>query len=220
MIARMRIFTRASEIENSKLGLVHCYSLAAQSDAPIVFMVHGRAGALEIMAVFRRCIPDEFSIVHVQAPHPDQIGGFSWWDVAEGRHGEKAIKAAPMLVDFVFAFIQGHQLKPKCKIGIGFSQGSGLLSSIGISEPGIFKGIAILAGFAPKGLKPTGTGKLPRFFWAHGSADETIPVAQAREGEAFLKAAGAEIKFIEDAVGHKIGTSGMRELGLWTRGFM
>ena len=123
MIARMRTFTRGSDTENSKLGLVHSYSLAADITAPLVVMVHGRAGSLEIMAIFRRCIPDEFSIVHVQAPLPDQIGGYSWWDVSEGRHGEKAITAAPRLVDFLFGFIKDQQLKPKSKIGIGFLKG-------------------------------------------------------------------------------------------------
>ena len=51
------------------------------ASAPLLYMVHGRAGNIEVMWAFRRTAPETFSLLSVEAPQPDPVGGYSWWQV-------------------------------------------------------------------------------------------------------------------------------------------
>ena len=51
---------------------------------------------------------------------------------------------------------------------------------------------------------------------AHGTADETLTVAQARVAREALAGAGAEVDYHEyEGVGHKLNAQGVRDLTGW-----
>lgn len=215
----LRTFTRSSPDQAESLGLLHSYSLSSDPRAPIVYMIHGRAGELEIMHIFRRCVPPEFSIVHVQAPLPDPIGGFSWWNVGEGVSAGVVIPAAQTVANFVESFPGQHRLTPVASIGFGFSQGGAVLSFLGLTEPSLLSGVAILASFVPYEGITLGQPPYPKFFVAHGTRDTTVPIEKSRIGAAYLRSLNIDLSVVEDDVTHKVGTSGMRALSAWTSSF-
>ena len=199
------------------LGLHHKIRLGSDPTAPLVFLVHGRAGNYDVMWAFRRCIPESFSIIAPQAPQADPVGGFSWWDIASSSAKEGGGSAASQVVAFVTAAEAFYGLTPRCRLACGFSQGAGTLSVV-LQRNSLFSGVALLAGFVVETECFSGNPQIP-IFMAHGLVDEMVPIERARHGRDILEARGFSVEFVEDDVGHKIGTGGMRALSRWFASF-
>lgn len=207
----------SNEQETTELGLSHQYQLNEDLESPLAFFVHGRAGDQRVMWTFRRALPDSYSLVAPQAPLSDPIGGFSWWMVQGSRVDSRAAaeQAAGALFSFMTGFISRHHLRPRHIVACGFSQGAGLLSLVMQREPGMLRGVALLAGFVLEMPEFPAMRELPKVFIAHGSQDEVVPVARAEEGASYLRSRGFEVAMSVDAVGHKVGASSMRALKEW-----
>jgi len=200
-------------------GLEHKYLFSSDLEAPLYLLVHGRAGTFEVMWTFRRSLPQGVNILSPQAPLSDPLGGFSWWDI-EARPGLDQLKRVPS--DCLFPFLDNAQrlynLKPRHIVALGFSQGAGLLSMALQLEPSKFKALCILAGFVielPEIKEKLIGQSLPAVFMAHGSKDQAVPIERAYRGRDYLKSIGLSLEFVEDNVGHKVGSSGMRSLSSW-----
>ena len=209
---------RASEKSFKELGLVHSTRVTEGSSNPLIYLVHGRAGNVDVMSTFKRTIPDDFQIISVQAPYADPIGGFSWWQVKEKLCREEVKSTLHVLCEFIESAEEYYDLKTTRRIALGFSQGAGLLSATIESSPKLFFGLGFLAGFLLKNKPLQYWQQLknkPAIFKAHGIKDPTISIEKAREEEQFLREAGFNIEYVEDDVAHKIGTAAMRSLKNW-----
>jgi phospholipase/carboxylesterase len=191
--------------------------LQEDPNAPIVYLIHGRAGNFDVMWTFRRCIPETFSIMAPQAQIPDPVGGFSWWQVQPILADRKtANDEATKLLNFFKEYEAKNNLKPKQRVAFGFSQGSAILSLILQQEPEFFTGVALLAGFVIEYGEADFQNKvLPRIFMAHGNEDQIVPIDKAYSSKERLEQWGFPVEFHEDAVGHKVGAPGMRALTNW-----
>jgi len=199
-----------------RTGLRYRYLMASDPAAPIVYLVHGRAGNREVMWAFRRSLPEVCTIIAPEAPLADPIGGYSWWLVEPGRnHQPEALGAADRLGAFIRSVESLHGLSPCLRLALGFSQGAGTLSVLTQREPLLFRGVGLLAGFVIRLPDALPAETLPEILMAHGSADEVVPIADARAGYVHLRERGFPVEFVEDPVGHKVGTSGMRRLREW-----
>jgi predicted esterase len=168
------------------------------------------------MWTFERAIPEACQVVSFEAFLHDPIGGWSWWDMAvAGSKHEAIVNAAHKLRAGIEAFTTLYGLQPTARVGLGFSQGSVLLSAVTLLGLSPFDAIAVLAGFVylpPEGVAPK---KIPDVFIAHGSQDETIPVSKARRGVEALQKMGVPVEYVEEEVGHKVGIQGTRALKQW-----
>lgn len=199
-----------------ELGLRHKYYLCGDRSAPLVFLIHGRAGTFDVMWAFRRCLPEHCNIIAPQAPEPDELGGYSWWDVNVGGASlEAATPSLQLLQRFINASPAHYSLEPQAQIALGFSQGAGILSLLLQSGAHPLSGVALLAGFVIEAADASAPPR-PRVFMAHGTNDDIIPVSRALRGKEFLEKRGFEVEFHEDAVGHKVGAPSMRHLTDWS----
>lgn len=215
----------ASPEAKTALGLHHTYRLSDSPTEPVVFLVHGRAGNTDVMWAFNRCIPEQFTVFAPEAPLPDPIGGFSWWHVESQTDQESVQNALTILTNFIVRAPAYYGLTPRALIGIGFSQGAGVLSALTLRNPAKFTGLALLAGFVVKRHGRTksdasDSAPLPTVYIAHGTLDEVVPVESARAGKQYLEQLGFQVQMEEDAVSHKIGTRGMRGLTAWMHQFL
>ena len=201
-----------SEAELS-LGLRHKYFLSSDRTAPVVFLVHGRAGNFDVMWTFRRCIPEKFSIIAVQAPLKDPLGGYSWWNVEERFDLASHANTINKLTKFIQAVPLFYELKPSKNIALGFSQGGAILSILLQQKPSLFAAVGLLASFVIPISDARGT-EIPIFI-GHGETDDVIPITKAEQGVNHLQSLGFNVQYFTDPVGHKIGTQGMRELKRW-----
>lgn len=208
-----------NEVNDSKFSLKAKFSLDSDPTAPLAVLVHGRAGNFDLMWTFKRCLPQQnISILTPQAFLDDPIGGHSWWLIEPKRDYRTDIElASSQIKNFIQEFITEHQLKPRSIHAFGFSQGAVLLSYLLLKEPLLFDSIAFLAGFIIQNpdLKIDLNKIKTRIFIAHGTQDRVVNIEKAREGRDYLLALGFDVKYVEDPVAHKIGTSAMRELKSW-----
>jgi len=202
--------------EEQTIGLSFLYRAGASQTAPLIVLVHGRAGDQTVMWMFERSVPEDCHVVSFRAFLPDSLGGWSWWDMtAPGSKNEAILHAAERFTRALEAFIAIHDLQPAQIVGLGFSQGSMLLSTVALRAIFQFNGIAILAGFLLLPREPISLSKKPLVFVAHGSLDDRVPVNQAREGVAALEKLGIDVQYVEEDVGHKVGIQGTRALKGW-----
>ncbi|MCB0330355.1 MAG: hypothetical protein KDD70_11845 [Bdellovibrionales bacterium] len=181
--------------------------------SPLHLFVHGKAGNLDIMRIFTRVIPTTAHKLFVEAPYPDKRGGFSWWDTdTEVFPKEQFEQAQTALVETIVRFRDQERLNALPIAALGFSQGSGILTSLQLGGRYQFEKIAILAGFVkwPEG-DPVVTPKT-KFFWGHGEQDEVVSIARAERDVRRLLELGYQVDFVKDPVGHKVGSSAMRSL--------
>ncbi|WKZ56651.1 MAG: hypothetical protein QY326_07945 [Bdellovibrionota bacterium] len=197
----------------AKCGLRHKHVLSASSDSAVFYLVHGRAGTVDVMWTFRRVIPEHAHIIAVEAPIPDPLGGFSWWLADDPEWRNVATDSLNMLVHFIEEAEALYGIRPRYRVALGFSQGGGLLSLLLEKGDPPLSALGLLASFVIEGHKYSGPH--PPVFIAHGTQDEAVRIERARAGAAFLRSQGFAVTMVEDAVGHKVGSSAMRLLKGW-----
>jgi phospholipase/carboxylesterase len=208
---------RSDTIQEEFVGLTFIHRLCGDPTAPLIVLVHGRAGSAEVMWAFDRTLPERANIVSFQAFLADSLGGFSWWDMTSDQPLEPAIMLARDRFHFALdRYVELFSLLPSKVIAAGFSQGSVLLSAAVLTGVVRLDGLGILAGF----VSNVGDQRLiqghPEIFVAHGTADEVLSVDKARKGVERLRSYGLTVTYVEEeGVGHKLGIQGMRALKDW-----
>jgi len=205
--------------EEARVGLKFSWRAGDGVSAPLLVMIHGRAGDRGVMWTFERVVPASWHVVSFQAFEPDPIGGWSWWQMTEeGIRRGNIQQAARRVARALSAFSELRGISPKRRVGLGFSQG-GILVSTGTLE-GIldFDAFGVLAGFVVLPIDSSGVRRDTRVFMAHGSEDEVISVNRARTGLKALRELGLAVEYVEEPVKHKLGIQGTRALGAWLSG--
>lgn len=202
-------------LQPDQIGLAYRYLLQSAPDSPLVVLVHGRAGNFDVMWTFRRVIPASASILALQAPHSDKLGGYSWWDIdKQHRAAELAHIPGKLLLPALQRFCSLHRVRPRKIIGMGFSQGAGLLSLCAQCAESPFSAIALLAGFVIELPACELAHRVP-VFMAHGSQDQAVPLEKAERGRDYIRSLGYPTEWHVDHVAHKVGAQGMRALKHW-----
>jgi phospholipase/carboxylesterase len=205
----------ANQTEVSEVGLVHARWIRAEESAPLVVMIHGRAGKAAVISAFAGSMPERTNLFAPQAGIPD-LDGFSWWPIEQRFDVSLAVAAAEKVYTAVNAACHNYGINPRAFYLLGFSQGGALAATLFQLYPHVFSGLALLAGFVPRVLEQKVLSPHSRrVLIAHGLEDEVIPVKHAHEAASFLEASGAEVLLHLDPVGHKLGTAGMRQLKTW-----
>ena len=206
---------RATPEAEASLRLLHKIRFGSSPAEPVVFLVHGRRGNFDVMATFRRCFPDSWTLISVQAILPE-ANGFSWWDISNPSPRGDIDHAYEVLRDFLTKACPFYGLTSTKKFAVGFSQGAALLSIYLQRSPAELTGVGLLAGFVFSDKKKREDFTvLPKIFIAHGTTDEVVPISKAKDGMKYLEQIGSRVTFVEDTVGHKVGVNGMNRLKEW-----
>jgi phospholipase/carboxylesterase len=206
---------------NAQVGEVGDWVFRQQTPAgagpfPLILLIHGWTGDENSMWIFASRLPKNAMLVAPRGLFPAPLGGYGWqatldriWpDVADFQPAMTAFWNLLTPSNFPLANLDQVNLA-------GFSQGAALAYSLALAYPqkvGVFAG---LSGFAPGGVdalvssRPL-TGKT--CFMAHGTRDELVPVARARQARQTLLDAGAQVTYCEDDVGHKLSAACFRGL--------
>ncbi len=231
----MLVSTVATEENVQISGLKHRVYLPEQGEArcPAVFLVHGRAGNDTLMWTFSKVF-EKFKPITIapQAPVSDPIGGYSWWPIEDLPGAPQGLEKLKTPISGLEEFIEKvstlYPIDKERMYAIGFSQGAGIVSALSLKNAALFRGVALLAGFLPRVVPESegyidnriakGTVKLPKYFIAHGTLDEQVPLSKAEFAKSTLESYGAEVHFHTEAVTHKVGAGGMKALEAWMDG--
>ena len=213
------MWEKGSPIAAAELGLEHAFVRRAKAEAPVIYLVHGRGGSLASMSAFQRVLSEKAHCFRVQAPHCDKNGGYSWWLPDSSKPGERwkveAKDSAGRLCYFMQQAPEYYDLIPSAKIAIGFSQGAVVAALVIQLEPELLSGAALISGFVLPAEESAGSLSA-RVFVCHGLGDKIIPFEQLEHSLSVLKDRGCPVQIVtEPAMGHKIGTAGMKALRGW-----
>jgi phospholipase/carboxylesterase len=111
-------------------------------------------------------------------------------------------------------------LRPSRVIVGGFSQGAMLACDLALRTDRPLAGVVLLSGALVAGDEwaPL-VGRRPGLpvFQSHGTADATLPYAQAEELRNMLRQGGADVTWVSFRGGHEIPPAVIDALGRWTR---
>lgn len=187
---------------------------------PVYLLVHGWTGDETVMWLFTKRLPEHFLMLAPRGLHPAQAGGFGWQ--ARRTDGwpnvgdlQPAVEQVVDLLARLGSLAEFNQADFDQVHLLGFSQGAALAYTLGLLYPERVKSIAGLAGFLPDGaaslIAQEPLHGMPVFV-AHGSQDEIVPVARARQAVELLERAGGGVTYCEDDVGHKLSANCFRAL--------
>ncbi len=220
-----------TELVQSEAGLT--YRLRrGQPHGGLIMMLHGLSGDENVMWIFDHALPQSATVIAPRALYASEYGGYSWaraviQDELDQVDFQEAIDYLSLLLRDVVAV---YQVDPQRVIVMGFSQGAALSYAFSQAHPELLRGVIALAGFLPRYNRPSSTplrsahavsqpsagqSAFPRYLIIHGTLDQAVPIARAREARAVLERRGASVEYHEHRVGHKVSAQGMKEIARW-----
>lgn len=191
----------------------------AVSLPPLTLLLHGWQGDETAMWVFANRLPKNHLLVAPRAIYAASQGGYSWVERVQGFPPFASFQTAiQSLLDLLDKIKTTLDHDPGPINFLGFSQGAALAQAFAATYPSRVGLLAGLAGFTPPGIEtllPQQPLSGKRVFVAHGTEDETVSIAIARQGIATLEQLGAKVTYCEDNVGHKLSTHCFRALGAY-----
>jgi len=190
-------------------------------NAGVLLLLHGWTGDETVMWIFTRKLPGRFWILAPRGPVPSPGGGFGWlphrpegkWNIMAdfSEVTQQVMLAYPEWLKQAGA---PSELASKPFDVMGFSQGAAMSFALASYFPNRVQRVAALAGFLPALDPAHNLGHLSgtKFFIAHGSRDDTIPVMMAQQAAQTLQSAGAQVMYCESDSGHKLSLTCLKGL--------
>ena len=211
---------------NTSLSLHHIVRRSSLAqNAPLLIMMHGYGSDENDLFSFSTELPEELFIISVRAPYPMQPNGNAWYainfDADQGKwnNNEQAKQSRDLIATFIDEAIAEYPVNKNNVTLFGFSQGSILCYAVALTYPEKVKNIVALSGYINKDILPEDIHKQDYsnldFYCSHGSVDQVIPVAWARQTGPFLNSLHIKHKYSEFPVGHGVAPQNFYELKDW-----
>ncbi len=166
-------------------------------------------------------LPLDYLIICPCGPYTLGAGRYAWYNV-DFSTGKPVFDAAQEASSraIIKQFIE--QVKQQYKVDEiylgGFSQGAIMSYSVGLTKPGIVKGIISLSGRLlieiRSSIVKNDVQKL-KVFIAHGMQDNTLPVQYARDAKLYLEGLGIQPSYHEYNMGHQVNGAVIKDLNEW-----
>lgn len=211
---------------NTSLSLHHIVRKSSLTqNAPLLIMMHGYGSDENDLFSFSSELPEELFIISVRAPYPMQPYGNAWYainfDENQGKwsNNEQAKQSRDLIAKFIDEAILEYPVNKNNVTLLGFSQGTILSYAVALTYPEKVKNVIALSGYVNKDILPEAINKINYsnldFYCSHGSVDQVIPVAWARQTEPFLTGLKIKHKYSEFPVGHGVAPQNFHELKNW-----
>jgi phospholipase/carboxylesterase len=183
-----------------------------------LLLLHGVGSNEANLASLAASLPDDIEVLLLRGPLQVGPQGFAWYQVNFTSNGpsfsyEQAEGSRKLLQTFIEAL-------PKLPTVIaGFSQGGIMSSSIGVTEPELVKGFALLSGRMLREIEPQIASaerlKSTSAFIAHGQRDGVLPIDWAKEADAWLDRIGVAHETHHYDMAHEIIGDELADFSKW-----
>lgn len=183
-----------------------------------LLLLHG-VGSNEVnLAPLGAALPDNIEVLLLRGPLQVGPQGFAWYQVNFTPEGpsfnqEQAEASRQLLSRFI------ESLPQLPTVIAGFSQGGIMSSSLGVSEPELVRGFALLSGRMLREIAPriAAAQRLAGVsaFIAHGRSDAVLPVTWAYEADEWLTQLGVAHQTHYYAMGHEIIAEELADFSAW-----
>jgi phospholipase/carboxylesterase len=182
---------------------------------PALVMVHGYEGTEQVTWIFAKDAGPEWLVASPRGPLQSGAG-YCWYHFDGAGHAdpESFEIGRVALRRYIDTLCANYLVDRSRLVLLGFSQGASMAYDYALANP--VGGVIALCGWIPgqaaKALPDLGGLEV---LIVHGTRDEVITVDSARKNRDQLAAAGAQVTYHEEAVGHKVGALGMNVLKKW-----
>lgn len=214
----MANITFSEPARESESGLIFRKASNTSTPKARLLLLHGVGSNEDNLASLAASLPEGLEVLLLRGPLRVGPQGFAWYQVNFTSDGpsfdyQQAEASRQLLKRFIEAL-------PKLPTVIaGFSQGGIMSSSIGLTEPELVKGFALLSGRMLREIEPQ-TAQTERLqtisaFIAHGDRDNVLPIDWANEADAWLNRLSVphETHFYDMA--HEIIAEEMTDFSQW-----
>lgn len=189
---------------------------AADPDAPLVVLLHGRGSRETDIIGLADALPDGAAYAAVRAPIAEG-GGYAWF--ANRGIGRPVAESLAATLAWFRTWVDSVAPAGRPVVVVGFSGGAAFAGGLVLDDPERFAGAAILHGTLPfdAGV-PTGSGRLTGVpvFVSQGDSDQVIPLELQQRTWAYLHGdSHALVEAHRDASGHGLTPEAVFALGGW-----
>lgn len=179
--------------------------------ATIAVLLHGRGSHRGDLQALRPHLPEAWSLVTPQAPHPGHPWGYgpgwAWYRyLAEDRVEDPTLAWSLDALDgFLERLPSALGFRPGRLVLGGFSQGGTSSLAYALTRPGRVSGVLNFSGFLVDSTVVPASALAEAaapVFWGHGTRDPNIPHRLAVKGRARLEEAGAPLAAHDYDIGH------------------
>ena len=205
-------------------ALPHLIRPAAGAPEGALILLHGRGADEADLHPLLDLLDPERRLLAVTPGGPLSLppGGRHWYVVPRVGYPDPATfgQVFPMLTGFLDGLLAEHGIGWDRTVIGGFSQGSVMSYAVGLGQGRpLPAGIIALSGFIPTveggwTMRDDGLEGFPVAI-GHGELDPVISVDFARDAQARLEGAGADVTYHESAIGHTIDPRFLATLPAW-----
>lgn len=209
------------------MDLAHTlYEPAGSGPHPTVVALHGwGASAHDLIGVAPLLASGRVQMICPQGGLTvplESASGFGWFPLTgTGQLFDAAAiaRAGERVREFLARAEERYAIDPLKLVLAGFSQGGVLAYLVALSNPERFAGLAALSSWLPPPLASAlaeneARRRLPTLV-QHGSQDEIIAVARARQSVESLRALDVPVLYREYPMGHEISAVSLADLSTW-----
>ena len=196
------------------------------ANPPVIILMHGVGSNEQDLFSFAPQLPDSFLVISLRAPITLSKDSYAWYHLTfeNGKRIGNAIEAEAsrlMIIQFINQLKTKHAYNEKRVYLCGFSQGSIMAYSIGLTVPEKIKGIAVMSGRLLEEVKPLVAPKEKlknlSVFVSHGSNDGIINISEAREAVTYIKTLGLSPTYKEYPEAHTISAAMLADMLQWLK---
>lgn len=193
---------------------------------PVIILMHGVGSNEKDLFSFANQLPDSFLVISLRAPITLSKDSYAWYHLTfeSGTRVGNPIEAEAsrlMIIQFINQLKIKHAFNEKRIYLCGFSQGSIMAYSIGLTVPEKIKGIAVMSGRLLEEVKPLIAPKEKlknlNVFVSHGTNDGVITINYARDAVTYLKNLGITPTYKEYPEAHTISPAMFNDMLLWLK---
>lgn len=182
--------TLSEPVREPESGIVFRKAYGSSPPKARLLLLHGVGSNEDNLISLAEALPEGLEVLLLRGPLQVGPQGFAWYQVNFTSNGpsfdyQQAEGSRRVIKRFIAAL-------PKLPTVIaGFSQGGIMSSSLGLTEPELVKGFALLSGRMLREIEPqiASAERLRSMsaFIAHGNRDGILPIDWANEADAWLK---------------------------------
>ncbi|GBF43384.1 esterase [Leptospira ellinghausenii] len=200
------------------------------TNPPLLLLLHGVGSNEKDLFSLADYLPESLLVISIRGPLILGRDRFGWYEISFQAGspkidiGQQEVSHQKILEFLEYAKSQFQFDEKNVWIG-GFSQGAVMSYSVGLEHPNQFKGIIALSGRLLEetkqklntNAKASANDEVDpqKIYIAHGTNDNVISVASARNSKESLESLGRSPKYKEYPEGHTISQEMLKDLVGW-----
>ena len=217
-------FTGCATASESALYYLVQQPRVKSAHPPVLILLHGFGSNEADLFSLADQLPQNFMVIAARGPYELGPSSYAWYhlDMSTPKtvYSEiEAEKSRMAIIQLVAQMKEKYRLIGSDIYLFGFSQGAIMSYSVGLTNPGILKGIGIMSGrlLDEVQTKAAAKDKLKQLkvFISHGSNDKVLDVHYARDANNYLKSLGLTAQYKEYPEPHTISRDMLHDFVGW-----